>query len=253
MEDAAAGCVESCPKFRLFQKLSVAERKEAFEFMQPFRCKPEQRLIEQNQYAGWVYFVESGCVKVVRSSIKVISGNNHEIVYEENENAIVMAVMGYGSCMGELSAIDGIAHSYSVVALEEVEGHKLAVADFCHFMNAMPVFQTAILQHLVRLVRFQSWRQEILALHNVNGAVAAQLLLIAHQYGEVQDDNSVLLPFPLRQKLLASLTGHTRESVNKVFKQFVELGYIEKRPQFRLLITDREGLARAHAQSIPKR
>ncbi len=203
---------------------------------------------------GWVYFVENGCVKVVRSSIKVISRDGDEIGYEESENAIVMAVMGCGSCVGELSAIDGGEHSYSVVALEAVRGHKIIGGRLLPLSGYHAGFSSGTsCEHLVRLVRFQSWRQEILALHNVSGAVAAQLLLIAHHYGQVQDDNSVLLPFPLRQKLLAALTGHSRESVNKAFKQFIELGYIEKRPQFRILITDEEALARVHAQAIPRR
>lgn len=239
--------------FPLFHNLTDAECCEVQAQMCPHTFRAGEMLLQQNQYAGWVYFIESGCVKVVRSSIKVINGEGKEIVYEENENAIVLAVMGCGGCLGELSAIDGSEHSYSVLALEAVRVQKLSVADFNRFLNTMPLFQAAVLRHLVRLVRFQSWRQEILALHNVSGSVAAQLLLIAQQYGQVQDDNSVLLPFPLRQSLLAALTGHSRESVNKTFKQFIEQGYIEKRPQFRLMITDKEALVRVHAQAIPKR
>ena len=85
-----------------------------------------------------------------------------------------------------------LLESDSLVALELVRVQKLSVADFNHFLDTMSLFQAAVLRHLVRLVRFQSWRQEILALHNVSGAVAAQLLLIAHQYGQVQEDNSLL-------------------------------------------------------------
>ena len=239
--------------FRLFGKLTDEQQGAVWAASEAFCCKAGQFLVRQDQHSSWVYFIESGSVEVLCTSIKVVSDDSNEIVYEENDNAIVLSVMGNGACIGELSAIDGKEHSYSVAALEEVRGHKLSVEDFRGFLHTMPVFQEEIMLHLVRLARFQSWRQEILALHNVSGAVAAQLLLIAQQYGQPQGDNRVLLPFPLRQKLLAALTGHSRESVNKVFKQFIEQGYIEKRPRYRLLITDQEALARVHARAIPRR
>lgn len=235
----------------LFHELSIDERHTIQALMRPCDFRVGDLMVRQGEYSNVVFLLKEGSVKVMRSN----TGN--ETRKKNQSNSIVFSVLGSNSIIGELHAWDGEAHSFSIEVLEPVCAWALSIDDFRRCVQEIPKFNQAFLSHLASLIRFQARRQEILALHNVGGAIASQLLLFADQCGEVQDKGwdkgTIFLPLPLTQTLLAELTGHSRESVNKVFKRFIEANYIQTQPGYRLLLTDTEALQRVYLQAVPHR
>ena len=233
--------------FKLFRDLNSDECHELHALMRPHAFRTGDLLVREGEHSDVVFFLEEGSVKVMpgRTDAEISNGTC--------STPVVLSVVGRGSPVGELRAIDGIGHSYSVEALEPVRALALPIEDFWRCRRKMPDLSEAVIQHLAAMVRFQSKRQKILGLHNVSGALAAQLILFAEQCGEVQEDNSVLVPLPLNQTLLAALIGHARESVCKASGRFVQAGYIEKLPRHRILLKDLEALERVYQQAMPRR
>lgn len=233
--------------FTLFHDLSIDERHAMQTLMQPCNFRVGDLMLRQGEYSEVVFLIQEGSVKVIRSQ------NGDEPSQKNQPNSIVFSVLGSNSIVGELHSWDGEAHSHSVEVLETVKTWALSIEDFRRCVQEIPRLNQAFLMHLASLIRFQARRQEILALHNVGGAVAAQLLLFAEQCGQAHEEGAVLLPLPLTQTLLAELTGHSRESINKVFKRFIEADYIQTQSCYRLLLTDTEALQRVYLQASPRR
>ena len=233
--------------FKLFRDLTNAQQFELRALMLSRAFHAGDLLVKQGTQSGVVFLLESGSVKVTRGPVEAKIGGKTPL------SPITLSLLASGSVIGELHALDGEAHLYSVEAIEAVCALTLPAEDFLRFVQTIPKLNAAVIAHLVQMNRFQARRQEILALHNVGGAMAAQLLLLAEQCGEVQDDGSELVPLPLNQTLLASLIGHSRESVNRTLKLFSQAGYLEQRPHHRILLTNSPALKRIYYQAIPRR
>ena len=87
-----------------------------------------------------LYIIKSGVAKVSKPS-------------ESWEAEAVLAILGKGSCFGEIGLLDGLPPSANVTALEPMECFFLARADFLSALEENPEIALGMLPGLSAMVR----------------------------------------------------------------------------------------------------
>lgn len=156
---------------------------------------------------------------------------------------VVLAILGAGDTLGEMSLIDSAGRSASAVTLED---SLLLWMDKSAFQEALHTFP-GMAQNLVRIlaarVRLANELIQALATLDVYGRVARQLLAFADKYGYAEGE-SVLIPIHLTQSDIADLVGASRKRVNQVMVFFREQELISNNAAGKLVVLNRAALAK---------
>ena len=154
---------------------------------------------------------------------------------------MVLAIVGAGDTLGEMSLLDSAGRSASAVALE---ASLLLWMDKTVFQQMLADFPPVAL-NLVRImssrVRLNNELIQALATLDVYGRVARQLLAFAEKYGE---GGIGLIPIHLTQGDIADLVGASRKRVNQVMVFFREQEFISVNASGRIVIVNRDALAK---------
>jgi CRP/FNR family transcriptional regulator, cyclic AMP receptor protein len=161
---------------------------------------------------------------VLRGSIKV-----HLLTSDGAE--VILAVLGPGEVVGEMSLADSLGRSASVTTLEESIFVWIDRTIFRSGIEGSPVLARNLADLLSRRMRLANAHLLSLAALDVPGRVASQMLSLSREYGKETTDG-VRIPIRLTQSDLAALVGASRVRVNQV------LGYLRKRG---LISIDSEG------------
>jgi len=161
---------------------------------------------------------------VLRGSVKV-----HLLTPDGAE--VILAVLGPGEVVGEMSLADSLGRSASVTTLEESIILWIDRTIFRSGIEGSPVLARNLADILSRRMRLANAHLLSLATLDVPGRVASQILSLSREYGKVTTDG-VWIPIRLTQSDLAALVGASRVRVNQV------LGYLRKRG---LISIDSEG------------
>jgi CRP/FNR family cyclic AMP-dependent transcriptional regulator len=176
-----------------------------------------------------VYIVHSGTLKI------------H--IEQANGGDVVLAILGPGDVVGEISLIDSAGRSASVVTLEESQLVWMGGQAFQECLRSMPLFSQNLVRILAGRVRLANELIQALATLDVNGRVARQMLAFAEKYGRPGANGDVLIPIRLTQGDIADLVGASRKRVNQVMVTFKQLGYISVDDRGRITVHDRQSLA----------
>ena len=177
-----------------------------------------------------VYFIMSGTVKV---HIEQLDGND-----------VVLAILGRGDTVGEMSLIDSAGRSASAVTLEDSSLLWMDRQSFQEGLRTIPNLALNLVRILSRRVRQANEQIQTLATLNVYGRVARQLLAFAEKYGSTAENGHILIPIRLTQSDIADLVGASRKRVNQVIVTFKSQQYITVDPSGRITVINRAGLAR---------
>jgi CRP/FNR family transcriptional regulator/CRP/FNR family cyclic AMP-dependent transcriptional regulator len=161
-----------------------------------------------------LFILESGRVKVYS--------------YAESGEETVLAIVGPGSCFGELALIDGEPRSATVEALEPVEAVSIGRTPFQGLLQDHPQTGQFLLRVLAAKIRYLTGVVSDLAFLDLEGRLAKKLLELADEYGKPQADG-VLIDIVLPQDVLAHMVGATRASVNKLIGWYEDRGMIARR------------------------
>ncbi len=157
---------------------------------------------------------------------------------------VVLAIIGTGDTVGEMSLIDSAGRSASAITLED---SLLLWMDKGAFQEMLKTFP-AVAQNLVLIlsgrVRLANELIQALATLDVYGRVARQLLAFADKYGQSGEGDSVLIPISLRQVDIADLVGASRKRVNQVMVFFREQEFISVNSTGKIVVLNREALAK---------
>lgn len=145
---------------------------------------------------------------VLRGTVKI------EVAGSDNSD-VILAILGEGEVVGEMSLVDGIERSASVVALEEVVLAWIDRAAFWECLRTMPAMSFNLSRVLSRRVRLCNAQVQSLASLDVPGRVARQLLAFAREYGQITADGATSIPLRLTQNDIAGLVGASRARVNQ--------------------------------------
>jgi CRP/FNR family transcriptional regulator, cyclic AMP receptor protein len=173
------------------------------------------------------YLIQSGQVRIY------LQGE------EGQETSVIL--YGAGDVFGELAVIDELPRSASAVAMGDTLVYTMSRDILRAHMREMPLLANNFMKALSVRVRSSTRHMGDLTLLDVPARLASKLLELAQDYGQVESDG-IRIDAPLTQTDLASLTGATRESVNKALSAFRRQGLI-RTVQGQIVILNPELLA----------
>jgi len=176
-----------------------------------------------------IYIIQDGTLK-----IKVDQADGREVV---------IAVLGKGEIVGELSIIDGDRRSADVVTQEKSTLLWLDRERFEQLVQSNSQVTGNLLRILTRRVRLSTEQIQALNTLDVQGKVSRQLLVFADQYG-VRTPAGLQIPMRLTQGDIACMVGASRERVNLAFGNLKKRKLISYDQTRRVTVLDRAKLAK---------
>ncbi|MEX0602796.1 MAG: Crp/Fnr family transcriptional regulator [Bacteroidota bacterium] len=169
-------------------------------------------IIVLEQEAGAALFViVSGKVKVVRT--------------DEDGREVILSIFGPGEFFGEMSLLDGLARSATVVATAKAELFMIHRREFLDLLAEFPSVAIALLAELTTRLRKADMQIKSLSLKDAAGRVANVLLMLADDVGVFRKGKVEIDELPLQQDM-ANMAGTSRETVSRMLHQFVDSGHI---------------------------
>lgn len=215
----------------LFKDLSEEDLDSLGSLMSEKSIKRGESLFREGDEGDRLYIITEGKVKLSHSSD------------DGRENLI--AVLGPGEIIGELSLFDLGARSSTVTAIAPTRLFSLSHSDMMAFLLAHPELSQSMLRELARRLRHTNEQMADLVFSDVPGRVAKALLDLANRFGERTPDG-IYVAHDLTQEELAHLVGASRETVNKSLADFVSRGWIRLEGRAVLLIELARLQRRAH-------
>jgi cAMP-binding proteins - catabolite gene activator and regulatory subunit of cAMP-dependent protein kinases len=170
-----------------------------------------QTLFSEGDEGDRLYVMLSGKVKLTRTSA------------DGREN--LLAVLGPGEMLGELSLFDPGPRTASAVAVTDAVLAGLGHDDLRPFIMQQPEVAVHLLKALATRLRRTNDVVADLVFTDVPGRVAKALLDLAERFGKESDDG-LHVHHDLTQEELAQFVGASRETVNKALAEFALRGWL---------------------------
>lgn len=177
-----------------------------------------------------VYIIQSGTVKI---HAEQMDGTD-----------VIIALLGAGDTVGEMSLLDSAGRCASVVTLEDSTLLWMDRQSFQSSLERFPVIANNLVHILLERLRLANEQIQALATLNVYGRVARQLLAFAQKYGKPNAEGDILIPIRLTQGDMADLVGASRKRVNQVMVMYKRRRYISVDQDSTITIHNREALAK---------
>jgi CRP/FNR family transcriptional regulator, cyclic AMP receptor protein len=174
----------------------------------------------------------------------VLEGSVKVYVTRPDGSEFILAILGAGEIVGEMSIADSLGRSANVITLEETIFLLLDRRSFRASVEELPRMALNLTNILSRRLRLANAHLRSVAARDVPGRVAAQLLALAREYGVPSSRNGTLIPLPLTQSNLAALVGASRVRVNQAIAFFKKRHYLSVGTDRRITIHDADALAR---------
>jgi CRP/FNR family cyclic AMP-dependent transcriptional regulator len=165
-------------------------------------------------------------------------------IEQVNGTDVVLAILGRGDTVGEMSLIDSAGRSASVLTLEESVLLWMDRVSFHDALQRLPALALNLVRILADRVRLANELIQALATLDVYGRVARQLLAFSEKYGQAGAGGEVLIPIRLTQGDIADLVGASRKRVNQVMVRFKQNEYLAVDTNGRITVRDRQALTR---------
>lgn len=189
----------------------------------------EANVMTAKEPGGGAYVVLQGSVKVY--------------ITHTDGTEVILAILGQGEIVGEMSVADSLGRSASVRTLEDTTFLWMDRRTLLSSMEEMPAIARNLVGILSRRLRLADTHTRSLAALDVYGRVAAQLLAFVREYGEKLPDGDTLIPLRLTQTDLAGLVGASRVRVNQALGYYRKRGSISIGSDHRITVHDEEALA----------
>lgn len=176
-------------------------------------------------------------------AVYVILHGTVKVYTEQGGRDAILSILGSGDLIGEMSLIDSVGRSASVVTLEDSLMLWMDKVTFNYMLDNFPPIARNLVKILSARVRLSDQMIQSLATLDVNGRVARQLLAFAERYGR-DADGMVKIRIALTQSDIADLVGASRKRVNQTMVYFKEEGLVSMDADGRINIHSRDGLAR---------
>lgn len=190
-------------KFPLFAGFGPSELESLEKCLVKRRYLRGQVLFHMGDEGGSCHIIESGRVKV---TIPSYSGED-----------LILAILGPGDLLGELSLFDGKPRSANVQAMDKTETLCLHRKDFLALMRNRFDLVEKILEVLAGRIRDTNVLLADRHFLDITSRLAKKILDLGDTFG-VREGDQVRIGVKITQKDLASMIGATRESVNKQLK-----------------------------------
>ncbi len=176
-------------------------------------------------------------------AVYVILHGTVKVYTEQGGRDAILSILGGGDLLGEMSLIDSVGRSASVVTLEDSLMLWMDKVTFNYMLDNFPPIARNLVKILSARVRLSDQMIQSLATLDVNGRVARQLLAFAERYGR-DADGMVKIRIALTQSDIADLVGASRKRVNQTMVYFKEEGLVSMDADGRINIHSKDGLAK---------
>jgi CRP-like cAMP-binding protein len=169
-------------------------------------------VVLEKEMGAALFVIISGKVKIVRT--------------DEDGREVILSIFGPGEFFGEMSLLDGLARSASVVALAKAELFMIHRRDFLKLLNEHPQVAISLLGELTTRLRKADTQIKSLSLKDASGRVANVILMLADDIGVFRKGKVEIDELPLQQDM-ANMAGTSRETVSRMLHQFVREGHLQ--------------------------
>lgn len=169
-------------------------------------------VVLEKEMGAALFVIISGKVKIVRT--------------DEDGREVILSIFGPGEFFGEMSLLDGLARSASVVALAKAELFMIHRRDFLKLLNEHPQVAISLLGELTTRLRKADTQIKSLSLKDASGRVANVILMLADDIGVFRKGKVEIDELPLQQDM-ANMAGTSRETVSRMIHQFVREGHLQ--------------------------
>jgi len=177
-----------------------------FEAARAVRLRADEVLFLAGEAADGCYRVGEGLLKVTMVSR---SGSER-----------ILAFLGSGDIVGELSIIDGLPRSASVVAVRPTSLSFLSRAAFEEFAKKHPEIYKSLVTLLAARLRETDGTIAAGSFLPVRGRVACTLLELAEDFGQDVGSGRIVIRQKIGQSDLAAMAGIARENVSRVLNDW---------------------------------
>jgi CRP-like cAMP-binding protein len=186
--------------------------------------KKDNMVLIEEEIGSTMFIILSGRVKISR-----ISDEGREVI---------LSILVDGDFFGEMSILDGQTRSANAVTLEDSELLLIQRENFLRILHDYPQVAINLLKELAHRLRRSDEQIKSLSLQNAMGKVASTLLRIADDSGIIKHGQVEISQLPPQQDL-ANMAGTSRETISRVIKSLMQLGYVKKEGS-KLIILDYE-------------
>ena len=194
----------------LLQGLEARERRELAARCSWRRFRAGERILSRDAESREVLFIVAGEVRVVN--------------YTASGREIAFAILGPGSHVGELSAIDGEPRSASVEGWSMGVVASLDSGPFQELLLQHPAMALELLKRLAQIIRRSDERIAELSILGAMPRVYRELRRLAR----AEEGRAVIDRLPT-QEALAAQVGTTRETVARALGQLAKAGVARRR------------------------
>jgi len=140
----------------------------------------------------------------------------------------ILAILGPGTIVGELSMIDGAPRSASVTALRDSKLVFVSRAEFETFARAKPEVYRHITALLARRLRDIDDALAATSFLSLKGRVARALLSLAEAFGKDVGSGRILIRQKVSQSEIAAMTGIARENVSRILQDWMRRSLVSR-------------------------
>jgi CRP-like cAMP-binding protein len=174
---------------------------------------PDQTLFRNGDPCDGCYHVIDGLLKV---SVELPSRRER-----------ILAILGAGGFIGELSLIDGAPRSATVTAIKRAKLYFIRLAAFEAFATAHPEIYRHIADLLARRLRDNSATLAMSSL-SIKARAARALLSLAAAFGKDVGSGRILIRQKVSQGDLAAMAGIARENLSRILQDWTETRMISR-------------------------
>jgi CRP/FNR family cyclic AMP-dependent transcriptional regulator len=172
----------------------------------PLRLNADETLFLTGDAGDGCYLVNEGLLKVTMVS--------------RFGNERILAFLGPGTIVGELSIIDGLPRSASVVAVRAAALSFLSRAAFEDFAEKHPEVYKSLVTMLATRLRETDAVVAAGSFLPLRGRVACTLLELAQDFGQDVGSGRIVIRQKIGQSDLAAMAGIARENVSRILNDW---------------------------------
>lgn len=196
----------SRPSSSLFSGLPAHISAHLFESATPAHLDADEVLFLAGDAGDGCYRVEDGLLKVT-----MVSRSGAERI---------LAFLGPGAIVGELSIIDGLPRSASVVAVRKTELRFVSRAAFESCAEKHPELYKSLVTLLASRLRETNEAIAAESFLPLKGRVACTLLELAQTFGHDVGSGRIVIRQKIGQSDLAAMAGIARENVSRILNDW---------------------------------
>lgn len=205
----------------IFSGLTALQVSHLSETVVKQRFKRGELIIEQGGKSGALFIILSGRAQVIMT--------------DDRGKEVILNTLAPGDYIGELSLIDGKAHSASVKTEVPTDVLVLSHAEFVRCVAENQTIAVWIMKGLVERLRQSGQKVVSLALMDVYGRVAKVMLDAAKPKG----DQDLVISDKMTRQDIAKMVGASREMVSRVMRDFEDQGFIAIQEDGSIVLNER--------------